>query len=215
MPTLQQSLAATAAEGRAKRDPARQKVFDEAQAWLAGLGLEAGALKVGDRAPDFALPDHLGRQTRLSDLLANGPAIVSFYRGGWCPYCNLELRALQAMLPQLRQAGASLVAISPQTPDGSLDTSKKNELEFPVLSDRDNAVARRFGLVFELPAALADTYRSMGLDLARINGSDRWELPAPGTFVVRRDGGIAHAFVDVDYTRRQEPAELLDLVRRV
>lgn len=180
---------------------------------LAVSGLAARALKAGDRAPDVTLPDAEGRAVSLRDVLAQGPVIVSFYRGGWCPYCNLELRALQAILPQLRALGATLVAISPETPDETLSTTEKNALAFPVLSDTGSAAARAFGIAFDLAEELRPIYANFGHALPERNGDDSWTLPAPATFVIDRDGAVALAFVDVDYRNRLDPADILAAVR--
>lgn len=184
-----------------------------ADADLAASGLAARALKAGDRAPDFEAPDARGGAVRLADLLADGPVVVSFYRGGWCPYCNLELRALQAILPELRALGATLAAISPESPDEALSTAEKNALAFPVLTDHGNAAARSFGIAFDLADALRPLYARLGHALPDRNGDDSWTLPVPATFVIDRDGTIALAFVDVDYRNRLEPADILAAVR--
>jgi peroxiredoxin len=144
-------------------------------------------------------------------LLKQGPVVLTFYRGDWCPYCNLQLRAYQAILPRIRELGANLVAISPQTPDNSLSTAEKKGLTFPVLSDGGNAVARRYGLVF----SLSETLRTTGANLPSFNGDDSWDLPMPGTFVIAPDGTVRLAFVDADWTRRLEPAAILDALQRL
>ena len=126
------------------------------------------------------MPNANGKTVRLDDLLQHGPVVVAFYRGGWCPYCNLELRALQKTLPEIEKHGAQLVAISPQTPDSSLSTQQKDELQFQVLSDKHNAVARQFGLVFTLPEEIRTIYKGFGHDLAARNGDDSFELTVPG-----------------------------------
>lgn len=175
----------------------------------------AAAPRVGDTAPDFTLPDARGGEVSLARLRARGPVVVTFYRGQWCPYCDLQLRAYQEVLPQLGALGASLVAISPQTPQESLSTSEKRELAFAVLSDRGNEIARRYGLVFRVPDGLDAIHRGFGIDLERSNGDATNELPVPGTFVVNREGRVAFAFVNADYRVRLEPAELLQRVQRL
>jgi peroxiredoxin len=167
------------------------------------------AAGTGDRAPGFSLPDARGRSVSLSDLLRSGPAIVTFYRGGWCPYCNIQLRVYEAALPQIKALGASLVAISPQLPDSSLSTAETNALTFPVLSDVGNHVARSFGLVYALPEELRAALRSNNKALPGINGDETWELPVPATYVIGADGRVALAYIDVDYRKRLEPDAIL------
>ena len=176
-------------------------------------GIGAQAPMKGQRAPDFVLPDALGETVRLADLRQRGPVVVTFYRGACCPYCNLALRAYQAVLPEITARGATLVAISPQTPDNSLTTAEKAGLTFPVLSDVGNRVARRYGLVFALSEAARPLYTAVGSDLPAYNGDALWELPVPGTFVMAPDGTVRLAFVDPDYTHRLEPAAILAALR--
>lgn len=165
--------------------------------------------QVGDSAPDFTLPEARGGEVSLAGLRADGPVVLTFYRGGWCPYCNIQLRAYQQALPRLASFGARLVAVSPQQPDGSLTTAERNELTFDVLSDVGNAVARRYGLVFSLAEELREAMRSVGKALPGINGDESWELPVPATFVVARDGRIALAHADVDYRNRLDSEDIL------
>jgi peroxiredoxin len=168
---------------------------------------------VGARAPSFALPGARGGVVQLDQILAEGPAVVSFYRGAWCPFCNLQLRAYQAILPQIQALGATLVAISPQTPDNSLSTVEKAELSFPVLSDAHNDVARAYGLVFKLSDGLKALQTMFGNEPPKFNGDESWELPVPGTFVIDRGGIVRFSFVDPDYTQRAEPAAVLAALR--
>jgi peroxiredoxin len=176
---------------------------------LAASGIVERALKPGDLAPDFTLPGADGAKVRLSDLLAKGPVVLTFYRGGWCPYCNMELRALQKALPAMEEMGATLVAVSPQTPDESLSTAEKNALAFPVLSDHASAAAQAFGIAFDLAEELRPIYARFNHALPVVNGVDSWALPIPATYVIARDGRIALAFVDPDYRNRLEPATIL------
>jgi peroxiredoxin len=145
----------------------------------------------------------------LPEALHSGPVILAFYRGGWCPYCDLQLRAYQSGLPTVIQLGARLIAVSPQLPDGSLSTAEKDRLEFDVLSDVGNGVARSFGLVYSLPEELREALRSNGKDLTRINGDESWELPVPATFVIAPDRRVMLAHVDVDYRRRLAPEDII------
>jgi peroxiredoxin len=175
-------------------------------------GVLETALKVGDRAPDFELPGATGKTVKLSELLARGPVVVTWYRGGWCPYCNIALRGFHKSLPEIRSAGASLVAISPETPDNSLSTAEKNHLDFEVLSDRGNKVAHAYGVAYKLPRVVAELFKGR-LDLAKYNGSDSGELPIGATYVIDRGGIIRYAFVDADYRKRAEPSHVVAALR--
>ncbi len=152
--SLHDELAAYKSESRAKASPATVATMQGGVADVRSTGIEATALGVGATAPDFTLPDVDGTSVRLSDLLGHGPVVVVFYRGAWCPYCYLQLRAYHRLLPQLKASGASLVAISPQLPDGSLSTQEKGSLEFPVLSDVGLVVAKAFGVAYPVPPAV-------------------------------------------------------------
>jgi peroxiredoxin len=169
----------------------------------------ASAVGVDRAAPDFALPNAAGKSIVLKELLKSGPVVLTFYRGGWCPYCNIQLRAYQSVLPQISALGARLVAISPQLPDNSLDTVNKNTLAFDVLSDVGNEVARSYGLVYSLPEEIRAALRSNNKALPSINGDESWELPVPATYVIARDQHVALAYIEVDYRKRLEPEALL------
>jgi peroxiredoxin len=172
-------------------------------------------LKVGDRAPAIVLKNAKGVTVDVSKLLKKGPVIVAFYRGGWCPYCNLELRAYQEILPEIVAAGASLVAISPEKPDDTLSTAEKNALTFEVLSDVGQRVGRAFGLVYEFTEELKSAYRGFNLDIPACNGTPgEWALPVSATYVIDRDGSITYAYTDVDYRDRADPREVLKTVTR-
>jgi peroxiredoxin len=207
--TLKAQLDAFRSEFMANAPPEIRDAMTHADMDLAASGITSRAIKAGDLAPDFRLPDVRGGQVQLRDLLVQGPVVVSFYRGGWCPYCNLELRALQNTLPAIRQLGANLVAISPQTPDESLSTAEKNELAFPVLSDIGSVTARRYGVAFDLADELRTIYTRSHHALPDKNGDDSWILPIPATYVVDTAGAIVLAFIDVDYRNRLEPAEVV------
>jgi len=189
------------------------QTMQQATAALEEAGIAQHSLKTGDVAPDFSLPDIHGTEVRLAEMLAKGPAVLSFYRGGWCPFCNLELRALQKALPEINSLGASILAISPELPEKGAATQASDGLSFPVLSDRGNLVAKAYGLVFTLPEELRPIYENFDIDLPAYNGDDSFELPLPATYIVRRDGTVAHAFVDADYTRRMEPAEIVEILK--
>jgi peroxiredoxin len=176
---------------------------------LIASGAVEKVLKEGAQVPDFTLSDALGNAVTLSHLLRQGPVVISFYRGAWCPYCNLELRSYQRALPQLQELGASLVAISPQTPDHSLSMVEKQKLTFAALSDVGNQVARQFGLVFTIDEAVRTAHRRIGANLPAFNGEDSWELPMAGTFLVDQSGTIRLASVDPDFARRLDPSVVI------
>ena len=211
-PALTQLLADFKAGFKQRAAPERVAMMEGATAGLRASGIETRALQVGDAAPDVTLPDAMGRPVRLAELWQRGPLVLIFYRGGWCPYCNLELRAWQQNLGALAKLGAGLLAVSPQTPDNSLSTAQKNELAYPVLSDSKLAAAAGFGIAFEMPQALIDLYRGVGNDLPVLNGNGQWVLPVPATYVIGRDGRIVFAHVEADYRERAEPADVLAAV---
>jgi peroxiredoxin len=206
---LEQQLAAFKAEF-ARTAPAGRPALYEAKIdeLRASFALEA-AIAAGDEAPDFVLPDLRDNSVSLSTVLRHGPAVVTFYRGGWCPYCNIQLRAYQAVLPEITALGSRLLAISPQLPDRSQSTAEANALTFDVLSDVGNRVARSFGLVYALPEELRQALRSNNKALPEINGDESWELPVPATYVIAPDRRIALAYIEVDYRKRLEPDAVL------
>ena len=175
----------------------------------------AGMPAVGGAAPRFELADQNGTVIALDDLRAAGPVVVVFYRGAWCPFCSVTLRAYQQLLPELRALGADLVAISLQVPDGSLTTAERNHLTYHVLSDVGGAVSRAYGLIFRVPGHLETVYRELGLSLPELNGTDDWELPVPASFVIDRGGTVRFAEALPDYMRRSNPAEVLAVVREI
>ncbi len=210
-----------ATELKAVTDGVRQQApaevvmaMDTATAILAASGLDDKALKRGGRMPDFELPDATGKVVRSADLRSKGPLLISFYRGHWCPYCNLELKALQERLADIAATGTTLVAISPQTPDQSLTTQQKHALRFPVLSDGDNKVARQFGLVYTLDESLRPIYQAFGIDLKAHNGDSSFELPVPATYLVAKDGTVLESYLDVDYRKRLAPETALGWLDR-
>ena len=213
--SLKQQLAEYLAEWR-KRVPAeRQAIIERHIEQLRTDVFARTMLKVGDRAPPFALPDAKGGIVDLGTLLKKGPVIVTFYRGGWCPYCNLELRAFQEVLPQIRAAGASLVAISPEKPDDTLSTAEKNALAFEVLSDVGQKVGRAFGVVYDFTDELRSAYQGFGRDIPAYNGAaGEWALPVPATYVIAGDGSIVYACTDADYRDRADPNDVLAVLAR-
>ena len=180
---------------------------------LIASGAAQRALKAGDKVPSFVLKDATGKTVSSSELLAQGPLAVSFYRGVWCPYCNMELQALQDALPAFRELGAQLVAISPQNAVNSRKSIRANGLDFPILSDPGNETAAAFGLRFALPDYLIELYKNLKNDLPAFNGDTSWTLPMPGRFVIGQDGIIRYAEVNPDYTHRPEPSDMLAVLR--
>ena len=209
MTTLSEELSAKRAWAAANIPPEKLTIMLAATEALRSSGIASRALSTGGELPDVTLPNANSEPRTLSTLLQRGPLVVAFYRGGWCPYCNLELRALQRELPAIRAAGGTLLAITPELPDKSLTTTEKNELQFEVLTDRGNQYARKLGLVFQLPPDLQGIYRAFDLNLPAYNGDDAWELPLPATYVVDQQGIVRYSFVDADYTVRAEPADLV------
>lgn len=211
--TLSQQLDEFLAGWKQRVPPERQAAMERHIAHLAETAVGKNAKQVGDQAPDIVLPDATGQSVAVADLLAKGPVIVTFYRGGWCPYCNLELKAYQAVLPRITAAGASLVAISPEKPDDTLSTSEKNALTFPVLSDVGQKVGKAFGLVYAFTDELRSVYEGFKLDIPGKNGSaDEWALPLSATYVIGPDGRILFADTSVDYRRRTDPLEVLGVL---
>ncbi|GGU71273.1 peroxiredoxin [Streptomyces albospinus] len=188
---------------------AAREVMERAARDLAASGQADRARRAGERAPSFSLPSATGSAVSLDALLAAGPVVLTFYRGAWCPYCNIALRALQEQHAGITARGARLVAVSPQIPDESLSLTEKHGLAFDVLSDVGSDTAKSYGLSFDLPDDLAATYDSFGFDLQRVNGGHPRTLPLPATYVIDREGVIRWAFVDTDYTARAEPADIL------
>lgn len=215
MSNLSEQIAAYEVE-KAKRVPKDiLGIMDETTAELKSTGIEGDAVKSGDIAPDFTLPNHNGEERSLATMLKESALVVSFYRGGWCPYCNLELAALQRALPEIEGLGAKLVAVSPETPDKSLSTREKNELAFDVLYDKGNSIAESYGLVFTLSEKLRPIYDKFGIDVPGYNGDETFRLPLPATFVIGKDGTVLFDFVDADYTKRLEPDAIIAALKKV
>ena len=176
---------------------------------LIAQHIKDNALQIGQKVQNFSLANHNGENIELADLLKKGPVIISFYRGGWCPYCNLELKALNDYLPQFKTQSAQLVAISPQLPDETLSTAQKNDLEFDVLCDVSNKVAEQFGLLFTLDERIQALYTQFGIDFEHYYGDKSFKLPLPATYVINQEGVITYAFLSEDYTLRAEPIDVM------
>jgi peroxiredoxin len=195
-----------------ERSPEVGRAYDALVERLVASGLTETSLKIGARMPDFDLPNVEGRFVASQALLERGPLVVSFFRGGWCPFCTTELTALQQATPDIEARGASLVAITPDTGAALASAKRDNALGYEVLSDLDLGVGLQFGLVYRVPDAIRDLYRRIGIDLGARHGSahdDVWLLPVPATYIVDRRGIVRFAEVDCDFRRRMEPAAIL------
>jgi peroxiredoxin len=211
--SLGQALDAHRREFVRAAQPDRVALYEAKIAELQAEFAQRRMLRAGDLAPEFELLDLNGRPVSLVCALETGPAVVAFYRGGWCPYCNIQLAAYQRALPQIAALGARLIALSPQSPDSTLSTAEKNDLSFAVLSDTGNAAARAFGPVYSLPPALRHALESVGKALPSFNGDESWELPVPATFVIAPDRRIVLAHIEVDYRNRLEPESILGALK--
>ncbi|KAJ0418532.1 redoxin domain-containing protein [Aspergillus carlsbadensis] len=213
--SLQTSLSSAYADFQ---KAAPQPVLDTFSAGVTELKATfdpAKAIQPGQKFPSFTLPSATGAPVSSADLLAQGPLLISFYRGEWCPFCNLELRALQTLLPELKARNVSLVAINPQLPDASLSTAEKNALEFPVLSDVGNKLARELGVVWAQPKSFGPIFQGFGVDWEKSYGDALLEVPIPATVLVDAAGVVREVFVDADYTKRLEPATALEWIDKL
>lgn len=189
-------------------------VMHRATEELVESGAAQRAKKAGDVAPSFSLSDAEGNIVNSADLLKRGPLVLSFYRGVWCPYCNMELQALEAAKPEFDKYGASLVAISPQTAPNSRKSVRQNELSFAILSDVKGKVGEAFGLRFHLPDYLVELYKQLKNDLPTFNDDPSWTLPMPARYVIGQDGVILYSEVNPDYTRRPEPEDMIPVLQQ-
>ena len=211
--SLEDELEAQRRRAYEQRSPRERRARADAVTAVADAKVADRAVSVGDRMPVFRLPAISGETVDAGRLLDRGPLVISFYRGGWCPYCNIELRALQGTMPEIEELGATLVAISPEMPDRALVTADGNALTFPVLFDRGNAVARQFRLTHEIAPEIVRYQLGNGNDVAAFNGMDTTEVPLPATYVIDSAGIVRYAFVDPDYTHRADPDALIGVLR--
>jgi peroxiredoxin len=211
--TLKAQLEARAREFAAKTPETTQTAYAAGIKAVEASGVVKAAKQVGDRAPDFSLGNGQGKPTALRDLLKQGPVVLTWYRGGWCPYCNLTLRALQKVLPDIHAAGAQLVALTPELPDKSAETTVKNRLQFEVLTDLNHAAARDYGLIFKLTPEVRDLYQKH-FNLTDFNGAGAGndQLPLAATYIIGQDGVIRYAFLHPDYRERAEPDGLVSFL---
>lgn len=190
-----------------------KKIVEQNFAEIMSVDYGDNALKEGATATDFSLPNVKGEATQLSQLLEQGPVVINFYRGGWCPFCNLEFKSLHDILPQIKQLDATLIGISPELPDNSINTVEKHHLQFEVLSDIGNKIADQYGLVMKVPEVIRPLYLEWGLDLPNFNGEDTWELPIPATYIINTDGKVISAYVNKNYTERMEPDDIIKALK--
>jgi len=210
--TLKSQLDARKASFESKADDNKKKAYQEGLESIEKSGILEEALKVGQMAPNFTLNNAMGKPVELYDYLKKGSVILTWYRGGWCPYCNLTLHELQMELPEFEKNGANLIALTPELPDQSLSTSEKHDLKFEVLSDLGNGVAREYGIVFKLTDDVAKAYNK-SFQLNEHNGDTSNELPLAATYIIDKDGKVIYAFVDADYRNRAEPTELTEFLK--
>lgn len=189
--------------------PENQQINERTVEWLRVSGVGERALRSGSRAAAFDLPDQHGKVISSADLLSHGPLIVTFFRGRWCPFCIAELEAWRDALPQVKAAGATLVAISPQKVQHNAFTADQHKLAFPVLSDVGNQAAKQFGIAYRVPEEQEQLYRRSFVNLPHLNGDESWELPLAATFIIASDGTIKSSFIQADYRERAEPASVL------
>ena len=191
-----------------KKDSMKEKVISAEEA-------SKTALNVGGAMPNFTLSDSTGKMVKSDDLLKQGNLVVVFYRGAWCPFCNLYLKKLQENISQIKAQGANVVAISVENPDRSTALATKNKIDFTVLSDPNFEVARKFGIVYELPKETSELYKSKGLDLATYNSTEKAELPLSATYIVNKKGEIVYAFLEPDYKKRAEPSVIIETLSKM
>ena len=213
--SLAERLTALKEGNRSKMPESSKKVMADDLLRLGESGIVEKAPKVGEKLADFKLSNQKGEQVTLSDLRGKGPVVVTFYRGGWCPYCNLQLNAYQQILKDIKAEGATLVAITPELPDASLSTSEKNDLQFEVLTDINSGYAEEIGIMFTVSEELIPVYESFGRHVEAHNGEGQYNVPLASTFIIDTDGVVTFAFVAVDYTYRAEPADIIKALKSI
>ena len=219
VPSYQQALEKFIEKGKKKKKGGGFSESDKATMKKSGKELArkipSPGLNVGDIAPDFTLKNAFGKKVKLSNVLKKGPVILSFYRGAWCPFCNLQLHTLHKSMPSFKKYSAQLVFVTPQTPDKSKGQLEKSKYSFEVLSDLDSKVMKDYKLFYKLDNELVKVYKKNGLDVESFNGKGRTVLPIPGTFVIDRKSIIRAAYADTDYKKRMEPQAILEALQRL
>lgn len=215
LPKLKEQLDAKIDEISGKIPAEQRAIMNQKTEALEMSGLAVKSTGLEHEFPEFELTNATGETVKLSGLLEKGPLVISFYRGGWCPYCNLELKALQDSLWAIREQGGDLVAISPEMPDHSLSTKEKNELEFEVLTDQSNEIAKQLGIVHQIDDELNGIYQEVGINVENHNQDGNNELPLPAIYVIDQKRIIRWAFVRADYRNRAEPAEVIEALKQI
>jgi peroxiredoxin len=213
--TLKEQLEQHKETSRQHLAPEKRQILEDHVRTVQSAGVLNSVASVGSKAPLFTLPDHQGDSWKLDTALKTGPVVLKFYRGTWCPYCNLELHAYQSRLPRIRELGATFVAVSPEKPDFAKAFLAKEQIEFPILHDDGNVIARQFGLEFVVEESLQRLMKEFSNDLAEKNGDNSWALPIPGTFVISKGGRIEYSFANPDFTVRADPEEVLVLLGKL
>lgn len=211
--TLKEKIEKLQKESAEKIPEDAKTIMQQATQDLIKTGIEENIPKVGTKAVDFTLQNYDSTDVTLSTQVEKQPVILSFYRGSWCPICNLELNYLQSRLSDFEKYGASLIAVSPELPEFANETVERYDIKFPILSDIGNQVAAKYGLVFKMPEDLVEIYKKFGLEVAKHNGNDKWEIPIPATFVIDKNMVIRYAFGKADYTKRAEPVDIIEALK--
>lgn len=209
---LQDVLSAKQATWEANATAAQKEMTAENIEAIIDTHFKENAINVGDKVIDFTLKNALGEDTNLRAVLEKGSVILTWYRGGWCPYCNLTLQFLQNSLPEFKKYGANLLALTPELPDKSLSTTEKHDLKFEVLTDVGNKVAKQYGLVYQLTDALAEVYKNK-IGLQHYNGDDSSELPITATYVIDNEGIVQYAFLEADYRKRASISKIIEVLK--
>ena len=213
--SLQEQLDAFKEQFKVQAPPAAFDAFSRSTQELIDSGQAERAVKAGDKAPDATLTDQDGNAVVLKELLAKGPVVLSFYRGVWCPYCNIELKALEEAAEEIRARGATLVAISMQGAADSRKSQRDNNLSFPILTDKAGELAAKFGIRWTLQDYVIEFHKGFGVELPKIHNDGEWNLPMPARYVIASDGTVAYAEVNPDYTRRPEPRDLFPVLDKL
>ncbi|MDR6881885.1 peroxiredoxin-like family protein [Bacillus sp. 3255] len=213
-PNLTEQLEAATQQFKANSPIEAQIKIGQMIEELQKSGVASGK-QPGDKAPDFKLTNAIGQDVILFEELAKGPVVLVFYRGGWCPFCNMQLKAYQQILPEIQAIGAQLIAISPQKPDHSLSLQEKEGLEFKVLSDPNGLVTAKYNLLFDVPPGVRGLMEGIGLDLAEYNDTSQWVLPVPATFMIDESAIIRSSYVNPNFMQRQSPEEILRELKKL